>query len=562
MSEKRPVRQFVAAAPDRFSSDPEVTSTSSVAGQWAAGADPEVLILGAGPTGLTLACDLARRGVKFRVLDKSPEPFRGSRGKGIQPRTLEVFDGLGIAQPLLAAGAMYPRMRLHLWFLRWSWYMIKPHRQTPDVPYPNTWLVAQGRTEEVLRNRLSTFGHEVEYGSEALSIEQDASGVNVQVSREGACRTIRSRYLVGADGGRSFVRKQLGVKFIGNTTDEERMIVGDLHVDGLSRDHWHVWPAKGGMIGLCPLPHSDLFQLMMRIDPSESEPELTEQAIQRRWLAGTGLKKIRLHSPTWLSVFRPNVRLVERYRTGRVFLAGDAAHVHTPAGAQGLNTGIQDAWNLGWKLALVLRGAPDALLDTYEEERMPVAAGVLELSTELFKATTQRTAIPKLTRGDKERQLLLNYRGRSLADATGTGRVGKVLAGDRAPDAPCAQSSAARTTLFDAFRGGHFTVLAFGAKAIADVQPLSQVDPNLLRVVAVVARSSVNGQGSVADDQGHARRAYGVGDDEDVTFVVRPDGYVGQVAEGQWRQAITSYVDRVCGPAMQREATAATAALA
>ncbi|MEN9543755.1 MAG: hypothetical protein RLZZ598_588 [Pseudomonadota bacterium] len=546
---------------DHSSSGSAATSTWSVPTRGPEATDTDVLIVGAGATGLTLACDLARRGVRFRILDKAQQAFGGSRGKGIQPRTLEVFDGLGIAKPLLAAGAPYPPMRLHWWFLRWTWHMIKPHKQTPDVPYPNTWLVPQWRTEEVLRSRLAELGCGVEYGSEVTDFAQDAAGVVVQLSQAGVSHALRARYLVGADGGRSFVRKRLGVKFIGNTSDEGRMIVGDLRVDGLSREHWHVWPTrKGGMVALCPLPHSDLFQLMMKIDPSEVEPELSESSIQSRWLAATGLKNLRLHSPAWLSVFRPNVRLVERYRTAHVLLAGDAAHVHTPAGAQGLNTGVQDAWNLGWKLALVLRGAPEALLDTYEEERMPVAAGVLKLSSELFKATTQRTAITRLTRGDEERQLLLNYHASSLADAAGAGQVGKVLAGDRAPDAPCAQSSAARTTLFDAFRGGHFTVLAFGTKAIAEVQPLNQADPSVLRVVAVVAHSSVDGQ--VVDDQGHARRAYGVGDDENVTFVVRPDGYVGQVASGQWRQAITNYLNRVLGPALQGGAVSSTAALA
>lgn len=507
----------------------------------------DVIIAGAGPTGLTLACDLARRGVKFRIFDKSAAPFHGSRGKGIQPRTIEVFDDLGVARQLQQAGERYPRMKLHVSFLKLTWHMMKQYRATPDVPFPHVQLVPQWRTEEVLRKRLAEFGHSVEWGNEVLAIAQDERGVTVRMQRGGTAGTVRARYLVGSDGGRGFVRKHLGVPFIGTTSQEGRMIVGDVHVDGLSREHWHVWPkAKGGMVGLCPLPHSDLFQLMIQLDPSDQEPVLTEAAIQARWLAATGLKKIQLYDPTWLSVFRPNVRLVERYRVGRVFLAGDAAHVHTPAGAQGLNTGVQDAYNLGWKLALALGGAPDALLDTYQEERMPVAAGVLELSSELFKSV-HGAGLPKLSRGDKERQLLVNYRGSSLAPDAGGADTGGVRAGDRAPDAPCSTRNAGRTTLFDAFRGPHFTVLAFGAQAAEAARRSAWADSALLRVCPVLPAHAGADPEALVDQDGHARAAYGLRGRGNAAVLVRPDGYIGRIAHGDWQQAIDAYMAMVAG---------------
>lgn len=498
----------------------------------------DVIIVGAGPTGLALACDLARRGVHFRIVDKSDLPFGGSRAKGVQPRTQEVFDDLEIVDALRSEGAPYPPMNAHVWILRLKWHMHKVVRATQDVPYPNILLVPQWRTEKVLRDQLERHGYRVEQGCEIVGIEQDGERVNVQLRNEGGTHLASSRYLVAADGGRSFVRKSLGVGFEGSTTEEGRMIVGDLHVDGLSRDNWHVWPAaKGGPIGLCPLPHSELFQLMMKLAPGD-EPELSEKEIQKRWLAATGLKSIRLRDPTWLSVFRPNVRMVDKYRVGRVFLAGDAAHVHTPAGAQGLNTGVQDAYNLGWKLSLVLRGAPETLLDTYQEERRPVAAAVLKLSSKLFEGHKVR-GVPKLTRGDAERQLLLNYRGSSLAIDIESYR-GKLQAGDRAPDAWC-DGASRRQRFFDLFRGPHFTLLAFGDRASAAVSNLGWPQPDLLRKFTVLRNGAAEGNRTLIDKNGAAHAIYGVAEQDSVVVLVRPDGYIGLITNQSWMQALSEY---------------------
>jgi 2-polyprenyl-6-methoxyphenol hydroxylase-like FAD-dependent oxidoreductase len=491
----------------------------------------EVIIAGAGPTGLTLACSLAQQGIRARIFEKSEAPSVGSRGKGIQPRTLEVFHSLGAIQPLLRAGMLYPPMRMHVGFFRWTWHMVKRYRTTPDVPYPNTWLVPQAQTEQVLRDRLVELGGAVEFGSEVVDVDQDHDGVVANVLQGGQLQAVRARYFAAADGGKGGTRKKLGIEFAGTTSDDGRMIVGDVCVEGVTRDAWHVWPTRRGVVALCPLPDTRLFQLMMRLEPDEGEPELSETAIQSRWLKVTGKRKIRLHSPAWLSVFRPNVRLASRYRVGRVFLAGDAAHVHTPAGAQGLNTGIQDAFNLGWKLAATLRGAPDALLGTYEAERRPVAAGVLQLSNEHFESM-KRQSLTKMSRGDRERQLTLSYRGSSLSTDSGGLRSGKLRAGDRAPDA-----RGVSTSMFDLYRGGHMTIVVFGHSTGQQLVALLESRP-AVRVVHVGSHLA----GALEDPAGEIMQVYGVAQGEEVAFVVRPDGYIGLVATADCAASVKSYL--------------------
>src|ERR1700736_3271041 len=156
---------------------------------------PDVIIVGAGPTGLTLACDLGRRGVPFRIVDKATEPFAGSRGKGVQPRTLEVFDDLGVVEELLSAGSPYPRMNAHLWFLNLKWHMHKQAPATPDVPYPNIWLVPQWRTEQILRDRLERLTRRVERGIEVVGLEQDQAGVRGQLRRAGQDQRAAASYV-------------------------------------------------------------------------------------------------------------------------------------------------------------------------------------------------------------------------------------------------------------------------------------------------------------------------------------------------------------------------------
>jgi 2-polyprenyl-6-methoxyphenol hydroxylase-like FAD-dependent oxidoreductase len=389
----------------------------------------DVLVVGAGPTGLTLAVDLARRGVAVRLVEAAPAPCEGSRGKGIQPRTLEVFHALGVVDAVLAAGAPYPALRLHVGRLSVRAGSLGTRRRPSEaVPYPNLWMVPQARTEAILRKRLVALGGRVEFGRPLIGFAQDGRGVTAELA---GGETVWARHLVGCDGGHSAVRKALGLRFGGEALDDRPMLVADVEVEGLDRRDWHVWPlARHGVVALCPLPHTSLFQLTARAAVADE----IEGAV--RDVTGRRVTRV-----AWRSVYRPATRVVERLRAGRVFLAGDAAHVHPPAGGQGLNTGVQDAFNLGWKLARALGGAPDTLLDTYEAERLPVAAAVLGLSRRLYRARSLR-------RGDATNQLALHYRASPLSRG---GALGRLRAGDRMPDTRLADG----TRLFDRLRGGH-----------------------------------------------------------------------------------------------------------
>lgn len=373
----------------------------------------DVLIAGAGPAGLTLAIELLRRGVSVRLVDAAERPFEGSRGKGVQPRSLEIFDMMGIADDLLARSSTYPFLRIHLGpvaFTRGS--LGTHHAPTEDRPYPNMVMSPQWVTESILRRQAENLGAVIAYGIGLETLTQETRHVSVVLTNG---ETVQAAYAVGCDGGRSATRKALGLSLVGKTLDDRTMIVADLEMEDLDRTFWHVWPLhKGGPRSLAPLAGTDLFQLQA---PEAIAAAGLEKGV--RQTTGKRVKRI-----AWQSRFQHQSRMVERYRVGRAFLAGDAAHIHPPSGAQGLNTGLQDAWNLGWKLASAIRTGDDAILDSYEAERLPVAARMLDLTKTLHvQASTQR--------GELTNQLSLGYRDGPLARGE---PQGDLFPGDRMPD--------------------------------------------------------------------------------------------------------------------------------
>jgi 2-polyprenyl-6-methoxyphenol hydroxylase-like FAD-dependent oxidoreductase len=485
----------------------------------------DILICGAGAAGLTLGIDLARRGASFRLIEKRATPFDGSRGKGVQPRSQEVFEDLGILDRLMATGGLYPPQRRYPADGNFTdVLMTDDANPTPAEPYHWALMVPQFLTEAVMRDRLAELGAAVEFGCELTGFTQDFNGVTAYLSGPAGQETVRVRYLVGADGGRSFVRHALDIGFPGKTLGV-RVIGADVAVTGLNREVWHGWN-EGDMdrqIGLGPLPGTDLFQFQAPI-PLEGDADLSVKGLNAMLAQRSGRDDIRITAVHWASAFSMSARLADRYRDGRVFLCGDAAHVHPPTGGQGLNTSVQDAYNLGWKLAATLAGASDAVLASYEAERRPIAADVLGLSTRLLDDA--RRGEDK--RGREVHQLDLNYRGGALALDT---RGGALAAGDRAPDAPLTGAAGQPVRLFELFKGPHWTLL-LGSDAHV---PAARKGLSIHRV-----------GGDILDTAGHLADAYALGPGE--AILIRPDGYIGAVLTAGGAAALEGYLAGVGRP--------------
>ncbi len=338
--------------------------------------DFDVIVVGAGPTGLTLANELGLAGVRAVVLEKLPERTGQSKALNLQPRTAEMLDMRGWLEPVLdRAVARLPAGHFAGMPLAYDAF---------DTPFPYQVGIPQARVEEFLEERLAASGGApVLRGYELTAVAQDAAGVTATVTGPDGPRRLRAAWLVGADGGRSRVRKELGVGFPGRD-GRYSMVVADVVLArdaGLPTD-WQLPRFDPSDEGAFLIPLGDDTYRFLFGGPEQQKVDrdapVTEDEV-RAALRPVGGVVPRLREVRWASRFTDASRQAERYRTGRVLLAGDAAHIHLPAGGQGLNLGVQDAFNLGWKLAAVVRGrAPEELLDTYHAERHPVGVGVLK----------------------------------------------------------------------------------------------------------------------------------------------------------------------------------------
>jgi len=330
----------------------------------------DVIVAGGGPTGLMLASELRLHGVHVLVLDKDAEPTKVVRSLGLHARSIEVMDQRGLLERFLALGRQYP--------VGGFAGIRKPVPDRLDTAHPYLLGIPQNITDRLLAEHAAEVGVEIRRGCELAGLSQDEDGVTAELA-DGT--QLHSRYLVGCDGGRSTVRKLLGIGFPGEPATVETLL-GEMEV---TADPATIAAANEEVrktqlrFGLMPLGDGAYRVGVPAAGVAEDRavpPTFEEFTDQLRAVAGTDFGA---HSPRWLSRFGDATRLADRYRTGRVLLAGDAAHIHPPIGGQGLNLGIQDAFNLGWKLAAEVNGwAPEGLLDSYQAERRPVAADVLD----------------------------------------------------------------------------------------------------------------------------------------------------------------------------------------
>ena len=415
----------------------------------------DVIIVGAGPTGLSLACQLTRYGVDFVVLEKNEGVTPYSKALGVHARTLEIYEQLGLAQQAVQNGTIAGKVRL-----------LEKGEVVGEVdlsnigeglsPFPYMLVLEQSQNERLLYEYLQSHARDVLWQTELKTFSQNKSGVTANVSDQtGTTQVIEGKYLVGCDGPKSPVRHALGLSFAGSTF-ERLFYVADVRIDWkFSHDALHGCLAKNSVVAFFPMPGEKRWRIVGSFPEGSNKPEgeILYEEIEARIKQEAELD-LDITRVDWFSTYKVHTRHVERFSAGRCFLAGDSAHIHTPAGGQGMNTGIQDAYNLAWKIALSLNGsAAERILDTYNEERLPNAIKLLQTTDRMFNLAAgtdwflnviRTTVFPPMARFIlsldviKKRffplisQIGINYRDSSLSDYVDDDEF-DVKAGDRMP---------------------------------------------------------------------------------------------------------------------------------
>jgi 2-polyprenyl-6-methoxyphenol hydroxylase-like FAD-dependent oxidoreductase len=527
--------------------------------------DPlDVLVVGAGPTGLTLAAQLRAFGAMTRIVDRQLDRVHESRALAMQPRTLEVLRGLGVAQELVGRGndAVWVQLHASRRVVRVRLFGLG----LADTAYPYLLFVSQAETEAVLNDHLAASGVSVERGVELVALDTGEDAVICTLRhRDGPTEQVHTRYLVGCDGAGSTVRRSAGIPFTGGAYPQT-FTLADLEVDGgLDRSTAYAFIGQVGILFFFPLGRPASWRMLGMPpslrggQPQPERPSLEEtQALADAFTGG----RLRLRDPVWLSYFRLQHRHASRYRAGRVFVAGDAAHVHSPAGAQGMNTGIQDAWNLGWKLALVTRGVADeALLDSYDAERRPVGRFVVRFTDRAFSAATStnplvrtlRTqlvprVLPLVLRLDRSvaygfrtiSQLGIGYRHSPAVQEGRPALRRGPRAGDRLPDARITRHGQG-CWLGQALAAPCFHLLLCGPVGDWDAAQLAALDRRHPGMLAVHHLTRDAAPAALHDPDGRALALLGV--KQTAHYLIRPDGHIGYRAAGTDLHGLQRHLD-------------------
>ena len=369
------------------------------------GLSSQVLVVGAGPTGLTMAAELTRHGIPYRIIDKKSGVTDKTKALTLQSRTMEVFEDMGLIDEVLEKGRPVARFSFYTEEKR----IFHVASAELDTPYPYIMLYPQFETERTLYNHLNSLDVEVEWNTEILELQQDNGQIQVKLQDDnGNLEAIEPNYLIACDGGRSFCRKALDIKLKGETFDSE-FLIADLKLDWANpptKDEWHGYFTDQGFVLIASLDGENSWRIVMEVPwdmQDESDAFYYEQPtfaeFKQMFEMLNPIPGLELSEPNWMSRFRIHRRIIDRFRHGNIFFAGDAGHLHSPAGGQGMNTGIQDAYNLAWKLALVGRGvARLELLDSYNAERYPLIKRQVQTTDAAFKMMLLRHPVSRAIR--------------------------------------------------------------------------------------------------------------------------------------------------------------------
>jgi 2-polyprenyl-6-methoxyphenol hydroxylase-like FAD-dependent oxidoreductase len=529
-----------------------------------------VLVVGAGPVGLTMAAALTRYGLKCRIIDKAAEPSDKSKALVVWSRTLELLDGLGLAPAFVRTGLKARGASIYGGGKR----LVHVEIAGAESPFGFPLMIPQSETERLLAGHLARQGLAVERRVELVSFAQRPDAVATTLRHpDGREESFEAPWLIGCDGAHSTVRHGLGMEFTGHADPNDWMLA-DVHVEGpLTADEISIfWHEKGVLAAFPIIPGR--FRIIADLGTSAGTPlppDPTLAEVQAK-VDERGPGGLTLSLPVWLANFRINERKVSDYRRGRVMLAGDAAHIHSPAGGQGMNTGMQDAFNLAWKLALVQRGEGRAqpLLDSYSLERSAVGDQVLREAERMTQLATLRNPLAQFLRNhaapvltsfgfvqDRIRnslcELSINYCHGPLSAEHWPRTAGGAGAGDRLPDAPLTDAATGkRTTLFEAIRGVRLALLLLphGPQAVPQLvkvaEEVRQAFPEVLSPNVILKAGDAPGPDTGVpawvDTEGRAYERLGVSDR--ALILVRPDGYIGYRCQPADGQALAKYLGR------------------
>ena len=524
----------------------------------------DVLVIGAGPTGLLMANMMTRQGVNVRILNKKDGIAQESRAIAVHAKTLELLDKLDLIDQALADGERLQSFQLLSRGKRAGKMAFLNNKGGKSTPYPFGLIYGQDQTEHLLLKNLLEIGGHVEWNTEVLSLEQTLDCAQVRVrTLDGNEETIEAQWVVGADGAHSPVRHALSVGFQGQTY-EQTLFIADVDLE------WKLEPGQGsmelarrGFFLFIPMHGKGRYRLFGTLPPDLAQRDKLTLEEVKRVLATQSKERITILNMRWNSVYRTHHRIAERFRVGRVFLVGDAAHIHSPAGGQGMNTGIGDAYNLGWKLAHLVKGyANETLLASYEAERIPFARSILRGSDRGFQVQTTSNpvlqllkvyAFPLLFRliaplpSIQRRafwlisQLWTSYRGSPAVAKSGSGKQ-EPKAGDRAPFGFFEVGPDAGKSIFTLLRGlDHHLLLFAGSKSgstLTDLHMMEEQQCSLLDAYSVPVHIHL-----VEAENLQLHKIYGA--DEPSVFLIRPDGHIAYRGRTEDTASLLAYLDRL-----------------